>query len=105
MPSTLSPAEVQSLLTELAQHLNYQGIAAGVRVVGGAALSILDASRRATTDIDAAIIPGGLAGEIVGRMAQEHNLPGNWLNDAALAYCPPVGPEDWTRAWLNRSED
>jgi len=59
-------------------------------------LSILDASRRATTDIDAVIVPGGVADEVLALMAQQHNLPENWLNDAALAYLPPVGPEDWT---------
>jgi len=96
MPSTLSPAEVRSLLAELAERLYEEEMTAGIRVVGGAALSLLDGSRRATTDIDAVIVPGGVADEVVAHMAHKHNLPANWLNDAALAYFPPVGPEDWT---------
>lgn len=75
--------------------LNDAGITAGIRVVGGAALSILDKDRRSTSDIDAVIIPTGVAADIVTDLANERGLPKNWLNDAALAYVPPVGPDDW----------
>jgi hypothetical protein len=95
MPSTMSPKEVRELLEELATRLNAAGITAGIRVVGGAALSILDEDRWSTSDIDAVIVPAGVAAEIVTDLANEHGLPSNWLNDAALAYIPPVGPDDW----------
>jgi hypothetical protein len=95
MPDAITPEEVRELLEDLATRLNDAGITAGIRVVGGAALSILDKDRRSTSDIDAVIIPAGVAADIVTDLANERGLPKNWLNDAALAYIPPVGPDDW----------
>lgn len=95
MASSLAPDEIRDLLEELAVRLDAAGIAAGIRVVGGAAISILDSDRRSTTDVDAVIVPAGAAAEIITALGKERGLPDNWLNDAALAYVPPVGPEDW----------
>jgi hypothetical protein len=95
MPDAMTPEDVRELLEELATRLNDAGITAGIRVVGGAALSTLDNSRRATSDIDAVIVPAGVAADIVTDLANERGLPSDWLNDAVLAYIPPVGPEDW----------
>lgn len=95
MASTMSSAQVQSLLQELARRLDHAGVSAGVRVVGGAALAVLDVGRRATSDVDAVVVPAGAAAEVIRAMAVEHDLPSTWLNDAALAYIPPVGSEDW----------
>jgi len=95
MPATMTPKEVRELLEELATRLNAAGITAGIRVVGGAALSILDEDRRSTSDIDAVIVPAGVAADIVTDLANERGLPSNWLNGAALAYIPPVGSDDW----------
>lgn len=96
MARTIASDEVRSLLEELATRLSDAGVSAGIRVVGGAALALLDPRRRVTADIDAAISPPGAATEIVAEMAAEHDLPADWLNDAALAYIPPVGLDDWT---------
>lgn len=95
MASTMSSAQVRSLLEELARRLDLAGVSAGVRVVGGAALAVLDVDRRATSDIDAVVVPASAASEVIQGMAVEYDLPANWLNDAALAYIPPVGNEDW----------
>ena len=95
MPGAMTPEEIHELLEELVTRLDDAGITAGIRVVGGAALSILDKDRRSTTDIDAVIIPAGVAADIVTDLANERGLPENWLNDAALGYIPPVGPDDW----------
>ncbi len=99
MPATLRPDEVRGLLEELATRFDHAGIVAGIRVVGGAALSILDQDRRSTADVDAVIVPTGAAADIVAELAKERGLPDNWLNDAALAYIPPVGPEDWVEVF------
>lgn len=96
MSATLTPREIRELLEELATRLDAAGVTAGIRVVGGAAMSILDEGRRATTDVDAVIVPAGVATDIVSALAREHGLPEDWFNDAALAYIPPVGLEDWS---------
>lgn len=103
MPSTMTPTQIRGLLEELADRLNESGVTAGIRVVGGAALSILDSDRRSTADIDAVIVPSGVAESIISLMAAEHDLPDRWLNDAALAYIPPVGLEDWTEVYRSGS--
>lgn len=95
MAATMAPEDVRDLLEELAKRLDEAGIAAGIRVVGGAALSILDQNRRSTSDVDAVIVPAGAATEIVAELARERGLPHNWLNHAALAYIPPIGSNDW----------
>ena len=95
MPATMSSAQVRELLEELAASLDRAGLSAGIRVVGGAAISLLDESRRATADIDAVILPGGVADQIVEEMTIKYSLPPDWINQAALAYVPPVGLEDW----------
>ena len=99
MPPTMTPREVRALLEELATRIDDAAIVAGIRVVGGAALSILDHDRRSTSDVDAVIIPAGVAAAIVTTLGRERGLPDNWLNDAALAYVRPVGPEDWTEVF------
>lgn len=99
MAVTMTPKEVRDLLEELAKRLDNAGVAAGIRVVGGAALSILDQDRRSTSDVDAVIVPAGAATDIVAELAKERGLPDNWLNDAALAYIPPVGPDDWVEVF------
>jgi hypothetical protein len=91
----MSSAQVRELLEELAASLDRAGLSAGIRVVGGAAISLLDESRRATADIDAVILPGGVADQIVEEMTIKYLLPPDWINQAALAYVPPVGLEDW----------
>ena len=95
----MTPEEVRELLEELATRLDEAGITAGIRVVGGAALSILDQDRRSTSDVDAVIVPAGAAADIVAQLADERGLPANWLNDAALAYIPPVGSDDWVEVF------
>lgn len=99
MPATMTPDEVRGLLAELATRLDEAGITAGIRVVGGAAISILDQDRRSTSDVDAVIVPSGAADDIVAELAKERGLPENWLNDAALAYIPPVGTDDWVEVF------
>jgi len=99
MAETMTPGEVRVLLEELAARLDDAGITAGIRVVGGAAISILDQGRRSTSDVDAVIVPAGAAADIVAELAMERGLPADWLNEAALAYVPPVGSDDWVEVF------
>ncbi len=93
--STLTPADIESLLRELARRVDACGVAAGIRVVGGAAIALMNPDRRATQDIDALLLPEEPVRNIARQMAAEHGLPQEWLNDAAKAYVPLVGLEDW----------
>lgn len=35
----------------------------------------------------------------MAELANERGLSDTWLNDAALAYIPPVGPDDWVEVF------
>ena len=93
--ATLTPADVENLLRELARRVHARGVAAGIRVVGGAAIALMNPDRRVTQDIDALLLPEEPLRNIAALMAAERGLTQDWLNDAAKAYVPLVGLEDW----------
>jgi hypothetical protein len=95
MDGNLTPHDVDTLLRELARRLHESDTTAGIRIVGGAAIALMNGQRGTTRDIDAALHPADVVKAAAADVAQAHGLPLDWLNDAALAYIPPVGAEDW----------
>jgi len=95
MAALLSHDEVEMLLRELAGRLHTDGVTAGIRSVGGAAIALMNADRRSTADIDAVLLPAAPVRAVAATMAVERDLPADWLNDAAMAYVPLVGLDDW----------
>lgn len=95
MDGNLTPHDVHTLLRELARRLHKSNTTAGIRVVGGAAIALMNDQRGTTRDIDAALHPADVVKAAAAGIAQANGLPLDWLNDAALAYIPPVGAEDW----------
>lgn len=96
MATVFSPEQTERLLRELAQRLSAASIRAGIRVVGGAAIAFMNPDRHATRDIDALMLPDDEPiRRIAAQMAAEHDLPDDWINDAAKGFVPLVGLEDW----------
>lgn len=91
----LEPGDIQPLLRELARRVSANRARVGIRVVGGAAIALLNADRRVTQDIDVLIHPAGSVQDVVDEMAAEHGLRPDWLNDAVKAKTPFVGDDDW----------
>jgi hypothetical protein len=91
----LEPADVEPLLREFARRISEDGQRATVRVVGGAAIALLNPDRRLTQDIDVAIHPSGSWSHVAAAMAAEHGLAPDWINDAVAARLPFVGREEW----------
>jgi len=87
----LEPGDIQPLLRELARRVSANRARVGIRVVGGAAIALLNADRRVTQDIDVLIHPAGSVQDVVDEMAAEHGLRPDWLNDAVKAKTPFVG--------------
>ncbi len=52
MAVLLDKDDVELLLRELAGRLHADGVTAGIRVVGGAAIALMNADRRSTADIE-----------------------------------------------------
>jgi hypothetical protein len=57
MDGNLTPHDVDTLLRELARRLHESDTTAGIRIVGGAAIALMNDQRRTTRDIDAALYP------------------------------------------------
>ena len=81
-------------LRELAAGLAGNGEHVGIRIVGGAALSLYYFDRRSTVDIDAAIHPSEAALEVASHIARRRGWPADWLNSGAAGFIPFVGA-DW----------
>jgi hypothetical protein len=57
---------------------------------------MINEARPVTRDIDAALVHDvGQIREVASQMAQEFDLPTDWLNDNALAFVPIVGEQQW----------
>jgi hypothetical protein len=82
-------------LRELARRLNDAGLTVGIRVVGGAAIALINSDRRATRDIDAILLPAEPVQAAAAEMAIERDLPNDWINDPAKAFVPFVGLDEW----------
>ena len=102
MTASMTPERVRELLTELAARVAAASDGGtAIRVVGGAAISLLDPARRATSDVDAVVSGSGDVDAIVAAMAAEHGLPTDWFNSAVAMWIPFVGPEDWVEVLRN----
>ena len=83
---------IRALLTELGARMLAQGMEARVFVVGGAAMALAYNRDRVTRDIDAVFEPKVAVYDEAHRMAAEHHLPPNWLNDGVKAFLPDLAP-------------
>jgi hypothetical protein len=82
----LSRGQIIEALTRLASVLEAQGVQGEMYLVGGAAIALAYDARRATRDVDAIFTPKQAIYEAAKVVAEEMNLPENWLNDAVKLY-------------------
>lgn len=80
--------EIRELLGELGRRLEAEGIAADIKLVGGAAIIFAGSDRRTTADIDASYAHPQDVNRIAAGMAVDYGLPDGWLNDNAAAHIP-----------------
>ncbi len=82
-------------LTEVVALLRDRGEPAGIRIIGGAALSLRYFERRTTEDIDAKVHPPGSALAIAAEVAASHGWPADWLNTKADHFIPIATDVGW----------
>ncbi|MGM7697285.1 hypothetical protein [Microbacterium sp. A84] len=76
-------------LRELIARLHEIDAPARIRIVGGAAISLLyNAARGSTVDIDAELAPADVILGASRHIADKHGWPEDWLNDAAMFFLP-----------------
>ncbi|MBX7068428.1 MAG: hypothetical protein K1X38_03495 [Microthrixaceae bacterium] len=83
-------ARRSSSCTELGRRLQIHGVDANVYIVGDAAIATtIVEDRRLTADIDAVFEPNDAVAAEVERMANDLDLPPDWLNSNAAPWIPP----------------
>ena len=88
--------------------LHERGEPAGIRIIGGAALSLRYFDRRTTDDIDAKLYPADPTLAAAVEVAAENNWPEDWLNSKADHFIPiardvgwePIYDDDQVSVWV-----
>lgn len=85
----LSANEIRTCLQELNDELCAKGIQGEICLYGGAVMCLAYAARPSTKDVDAIFEPTQTIRSIVQQVAQSHDLPDDWLNDAVKGFVVP----------------
>jgi hypothetical protein len=81
-------AKIIRALQALGEELAIRDVRGQIFIVGGAAIALAYATRRVTKDVDAVFEPKAVIYEAAAKVAEDLDLPEDWLNDAAKAYMP-----------------
>jgi hypothetical protein len=73
-------------LASLSDHLGRNGVLGEICLFGGTAMVLAFSARISTKDVDAIFQPTQLIRNLAQRIAEEHNLPHNWLNDGVKGF-------------------
>ncbi len=95
----LDRSAIEDAFRRLGDRLARRGVVADVYIFGGAAMSMVYDSRRATRDIDAVFKPHGVVLEEARAVAEELGLPQWWLNEQASVYIAPGGDSAASRVF------
>ncbi len=82
-------------LRQLVVALRASGEPAGIRIIGGAALSLRYFDRLTTDDIDAKLHPAGPALSAAAEIARANGWPDDWLNTKASHFIPVARDVGW----------
>jgi hypothetical protein len=81
-------ARIIEALQALGEELTREGVRGQIFIVGGAAMALAYSTRRVTKDIDAVFEPKSAIYAAATKVAEEHGLPEDWLNDAVKGFMP-----------------
>jgi predicted nucleotidyltransferase len=95
----LDRSAIEDAFRRLGDRLARRGVVADLYIFGGAAMSLVYDSRRATRDIDAVFQPHGVVLDEAHAVAEELGLPQWWLNEQASVYIAPGGDSAASRVF------
>jgi hypothetical protein len=87
---SLHKADILRALNRLGELAQANGVILEVALYGGAVFTVVYGSRDSTKDVDAITQPSSLARQLAGQVAQEQDLPEDWLNDDVRQFLAAV---------------
>lgn len=81
-----SREKILSLFDKLDEYLRKERIVGELYLVGGAVMCLAFQAREATRDLDGYFVPKQQIRKIAESIAEEEDLPANWLNDAVKGF-------------------
>lgn len=81
---------IEELMHALDRALARRSATADVYLVGGAAIALSFDAARTTRDLDAVFAPITEVRAAAAEVAEEFDLPEDWLNDAVKGFVPPT---------------
>jgi hypothetical protein len=81
--------EIKQYLVELNEELRAMDVKGEICLYGGAVMCLVFDARPATKDVDAVFRPAQQVRQAAQRVAQAHNLRGDWLNGAVKDFVVP----------------
>jgi hypothetical protein len=82
----LTKMQIEQLLKEINTFLSEKRVDGEICLYGGAAMCLVFESRPSTRDVDAIFYPSKILREAISQVAQAHNFPEDWLNDAVKGF-------------------
>ena len=89
--SALGREQIVTLFHALNERLAAADVKGQLFVVGGAVLCLVHRARPSTQDVDAVFLPKSELRSIAASVAEDFDLPDNWLNDAAKGFMSDAG--------------
>jgi hypothetical protein len=84
--STLKREQILAALLALSEELGKQGVTGEICLFGGTVMVLAFSARLTTKDVDALFQPTQTIRELARRIAAEHHLPADWLNDGVKGF-------------------
>jgi hypothetical protein len=84
--STLTREQILAALQALSDELGKQSVTGEVCLFGGTVMVLAFTARLTTKDVDALFQPTQTIRELARRIAAEHHLPADWLNDGVKGF-------------------
>jgi hypothetical protein len=76
-------------LRRMSERLERRGVVGEINLLGGTAMVLGFQARQSTKDVDAIFAPAAMIREEAKIVAEELDLPADWLNDAAKGFLSP----------------
>ena len=92
--SALTRRQIVDLFHALEAELAREEAVGELYLVGGAVMCLVFDARPATKDVDAVFRPVSKIRTLAARMARDHGVPEDWLNDAVKGFLSPKAEFD-----------